>query len=489
MAPLDLAVMAAFLGGSLALALWMRQRARTAEDYFLGARQLPAWAVMLSIVATETSALTVISVPGIAARGDYTFLQLALGYIVGRIAVAWWLLPGYFEGRQQTAYERLATRFGTPTRQALSATFLGTRLLADGVRIYAGAIPLALLTGWDLPSAILGMGLVTLAYTFIGGLRSVVWADALQWAVYIAGGACALWVALQMAGGWGEAHARAEAAGKLRLFDLQLSLSLPFTLLGGLVGGALLSAASHGTDHLVVQRLLATRTLRSAQWALVGSGVLVLAQFALFLAIGTALWAAGQAPEGVPGDSLFAAFIVQHLPSGVAGLLMAGILAAAMSTISSSISALASSTTQDLYAPWAGKTTPADGPHLLRVGRWCSLGWGLLLTGCALAFHFAAGSRDTPVVVMALSIASVTYGALLGSFVLALWRTGPGARVQGWQVVAGAALSMALMAGLVFGLPGRVAFVWFVPLGTGLTVAAALALQGLATMRAHRACP
>lgn len=233
------------------------------------------------------------------------------------------------------------------------------------MRIYAGAIPRALLRGWDLPSAILGMGLVTLAYTFIGGLRSVVWADALQWAVYIAGGACALWVAL----------------------------------------------------------------------------------------------------------------------------LMAGILAAAMSTIGSSISALASSTTQDLYAPWAGKTTQAEGPHLLRVGRWCSLGWGLLLTGCALAFHFAAGSRDTPVVVMALSIASVTYGALLGSFVLALWRSGPGARVQGWQVVAGAALSMALMAGLVFGLPGRVAFVWFVPLGTGLTVAAALALQALATMRAHRARP
>lgn len=489
MAALDLIVIAVFLGGSLALALLMRQRARSAEDYFLGARRLPAWAVMLSIVATETSALTVISVPGIAARGDYSFLQLALGYIVGRIGVALWLLPGYFEGRQQTAYERLATRFGTPTRQALSATFLGTRLLADGVRIYAGAIPLALLTGWDLPAAIVGMGLVTLAYTFIGGLRSVVWADALQWAVYIAGGACALWVALQMAGGWSTAMAQAEAAGKLRMFDLQLSLSTPFTLLGGLVGGALLSAASHGTDHLVVQRLLATRSLRAAQWALVGSGVLVLAQFTLFLAIGTALWAAGQAPEGVPGDSLFAAFIVQHLPSGIAGLLMAGILAAAMSTISSSISALASSATQDLYAPWASKTAERDGEHLLSVGRGLSLAWGLLLTGCALAFHFGASGRDTPVVVMALSIASVTYGALLGSFVLAQWKGGPGAGVQGAAVVAGAALSMLLMALLVFGWPGRVAFVWFVPLGTGLTIAGALAWQALATMRASKARP
>lgn len=283
--------------------------------------------------------------------------------------------------------------------------------------------------------------------------------------------------------------AQAEAAGKLRMFDLQLSLSAPFTLLGGLVGGALLSAASHGTDHLVVQRLLATRSLRAAQWALVGSGVLVLAQFALFLAIGTALWAAGQAPAGAPGDSLFPAFIVQHLPTGIAGLLMAGILAAAMSTISSSISALASSATQDLYAPWAGKTAERDGEHLLRVGRGLSLAWGLLLTGCALAFHLAGSGRDTPVVVMALAIASVTYGALLGSFVLAQWKSGPGARVQGAAVVAGAALSMLLMALLVFGLPGRVAFVWFVPLGTGLTIAGALAWQALVTMRASKARP
>lgn len=474
MAPLDLVVIAVYLGASLALALWMRERARNAEDYFLGARNLPAWAVMLSIVATETSALTVISVPGIAARGDFTFLQLAFGYLIGRIGVAFWLLPGYFTGNQQTAYQRLQARFGAPTRQMLSATFLSTRFLADGVRIYAGAIPLALLTGWDLPTAIVLMSVVTLVYTLVGGLRSVVWADALQLAVYVAGGVVALTVAVGLGGGWAEVWQRAEAADKLRLFDLQLSLSTPFTLLAGLVGGAMLSAASHGTDHIVVQRLLATRGLRSAQWALVGSGVLVIAQFALFLAIGTALWAAGHAPAGQAGDTLFPQFIVQHLPAGVAGLLMAGILAAAMSTISSSISALASSATNDLYAPWAGKTAERDGPHLLRAGRAFTLLWGVLLTAAALGFHAFTSGRDTPVVVLALSVASVTYGALLGTYVLAGWRGPLGARLAGRDVIAAVVLSLVVMAFVVFG--SGLAFPWFVPLGTALTVAVALLL-------------
>ncbi len=199
MHPIDLSVIALYLAATLGLGWWMSRGAGSAaqggtvDSYFLGARNLPAGAVMLSIVATETSATTVISLPGIAARGDLTFLQLALGYIVGRIAVAWWLLPGYFTGQQQTAYERLQARFGVRTRQLLSATFLVTRFLADGVRVFAGAIPLALLTGWDIGWAIVLMGVVTLAYTFAGGLKAVVWADALQLLVYVAGGAAALW--------------------------------------------------------------------------------------------------------------------------------------------------------------------------------------------------------------------------------------------------------------------------------------------------------
>jgi SSS family transporter len=471
---LDHAVIAAYLLLTLGVGFALAQRSRNAEDYFLGARRLPAWAVMLSVVATETSALTVISVPGIAARGDFGFLQLAFGYLLGRIAVALWLLPGYFSGTQHTAYERLQRRFGVGTRRALSVVFLITRLLADGVRLFAGAIPLALVTGWDVGWAIAALGALTLLYTAFGGLRAVVWTDVLQLAVFVAGGVAVLGVALGLAGGPAEAMARAAEAGKLQIVHWELAA--PYSLLAGLAGGALLSAASHGTDHLIVQRLLATRSLSQARWALVGSGVFVIAQFALFLAVGTALWAAGHAPEGVRGDELLPRFVLEQLPAGLAGLVIAGVLAAAMSTISSSISALASSMTHDLYATWRPQ---ADGAQLLRAGRAFTVLWGGLLTATALGFLVLAGGRDTPVVVLALSVASATYGALLGAMLLA----GPAGRVAGRAVagrgvIAGAAVSVLTMLALVAGT--RMSFLWAVPVGTLLCVlvAWAVALAG-----------
>lgn len=473
MGALDHAVVVGYLLLTLGVGFALAQRARTAEDYFLGARQLPAWAVMLSVVATETSALTVISVPGIAARGDFGFLQLAFGYLLGRIAVAAWLLPGYFSGQQQTAYERLQRRFGVGTRRALSVVFLVTRLLADGVRLFAGAIPLALVTGWDAAWAIAALGALTLLYTAFGGLRAVVWTDVLQLAVFVAGGVAVLWVALPMAGGAAEAFARAAEAGKLQLIHLELGAA--YSLLAGLAGGALLSAASHGTDHIIVQRLLATRSLSQARWALVGSGVFVIAQFALFLAVGTALWAAGHAPAGLRGDELLPRFVLEHLPAGLAGLVIAGVLAAAMSTVSSSISALASSMTHDLYATWRPQ---ADGAQLLRAGRVFAWLWGVLLTVTALGFLVLAGGRDTPVVVLALSVASATYGALLGAVLL----SGPAGRmteriagrpVAGRDVIAGAAVSVLAMLALVAGK--WLSFLWAVPAGTLLCVGVAWA--------------
>jgi len=429
---------------------------------------------MLSVVATETSALTVISVPGLGARGDLTFLQLALGYVVGRVAVAKWLLPGYFQGEQQTAYARLERRFGLGTRRTISAVFLVTRFLADGVRVFAGAIPLHLVTGWSIPTAIVVVGLVTLIYTLAGGLKAVVWADVAQLAVYMVGGVAALAIAWRLAGGPGSALDLAAAAGKLRLFDFSLSLATPYTFLGGLVGGALLSAASHGTDQLIVQRLLATGDLARARVALVGSGILVAVQFLLFLLVGSAIWAAGLAPADRASDEIFARFIIDYLPSGLAGLLVAGILGAAMSTLSSSINALASSVTLDLYAP----LRPEAGPEqLLRTGRWISAAWAGALVGGALLFN-AGAALDTPVVVLALSIASVTYGGLLGTYILA----GRWPRATGRDAVTGAVGSMAVMLLVVFAprlapdgtwwqaLAGGLAWPWFVPLGTAITI-------------------
>jgi SSS family solute:Na+ symporter len=266
----DLLVVVLYFGFTLSVGLWVARHQRSASDYFLGARNLPAWAILLSIVATETSALTVISVPGIGARGDLTFLQLAFGYLVGRIGVAVWLLPGYFRGNQETAYARLETRFGVGTRRLISSVFLVTRFLGDAVRVFASAIPLALVTGWSIPTSIVVMGLVTMIYTWFGGFKAVVWTDVLQLSVYLAGGVGALLIAWHIAGGGDTALQLAREAGKLRVIDLHVDFSRTYTLLGGLVGGALLSAASHGTDHLIVQRLLATRSLRDARVALVG---------------------------------------------------------------------------------------------------------------------------------------------------------------------------------------------------------------------------
>jgi SSS family transporter len=427
-------------------------------------------------VATETSALTVISVPTIGARGDLTFIQLAFGYLIGRIGVAAWLLPGYFEGTQETAYQRLERRFGVRSRRVVSIVFLITRFLGDGVRIFAGAIPLALLTGWSIPTAIVAMGIVTLVYTWFGGLKAVVWADVVQLAIYVAGGVVALWIAWNMAGGMSHSLALSAAAGKLRLLDLHVNLTDTYTLIGGIIGGALLSAASHGTDHLIVQRLLATRSLRSAQRALVGSGVVVILQFLLFLLVGSAIWAAGLAPDNVQGDTIFPRFIIEHLPSGLAGLVVAGILAAAMSTISSSINALASSVTHDLYAGITGRTDPA---HLLKVGRAFSAAWGLALVGAALFFFYFASGTDTPVVVLALSIASITYGALLGTYILAgRWPQAAGEDAIRAVVVTVLAMLIVVFAKQLAGVDGfswlapvgKLAWPWYVPLGTLIAV-------------------
>jgi SSS family transporter len=476
LAPLDLVVIAAYFAGTLGMGLWLSRGQGTSSDYFLGARNLPAWSVMLSIVATETSAVTVISTPGIGAHGDLTFLQLPIGYLIGRLGVAAWLLPGYFRGEQETAYARLEQRFGTDTRRLLSLTFLVTRFLGDGVRIFAGAIPLALLTGWSIAASIVAMGVITLLYTYLGGLKAVIWADVVQLAVYIAGGMVALALALSLAGGAGAAFTAAGAADKLRIIDPTLSLTIPYTLLGGLLGGALLSAASHGTDHLIVQRLLATRSLREARVALVGSGVLVILQFLLFLLVGTAIWASGHAPESMAGDQIFSRFVIDFFPPGLLGLVIAGILAAAMSTLSSSINAMASSLTHDLYASWTGERDPV---RLLRFGRRITVGWGVALILGALGFQAMAAGSDTPVVVLALSIASVTYGALLGAYLLA----GMSRRVVGRDVITAALVTLTIMlatifagrlvaAGFTWMEPlARLAWPWYVPLGTLIMLA------------------
>jgi Na+/proline symporter len=436
---------------------------------------------MLSIVATETSALTIISVPGIAALGNLTFLQLSFGYVVGRLGVAALLLPGYFSGTQDTAYQRLERRFGPLARRFASGMFLVTRALGDSVRVFATAIPIALIlwpgtdpTYQHLAWGVLGVGVITVIYTWAGGLRAVVWVDVFQLVVYIVGGILTLWIALDLAGGPARLGDAWEA-GKLRVVNFEFSLTTTYTFWGGLIGGGLLTAASHGTDHLIVQRLLAARDLRDAKRALIGSGIFVVAQFALFLLVGTSLWLAGAAPEGVRGDAIYPRFVVQHLYPGLAGLVVASILAAAMSTVASSLNSLSSAATHDFYAPLTGRT---DSLHLLKVGRVLTLLWAVVLVGGALLFR----SRETPVVVVALSIASLTYGALLGTYILG----GISTRVRQVDAITAISVCMLVMIPVVFagalvaagwswlGPVSRLAWPWYVPLGTAVTVGVGL---------------
>jgi len=475
--PLDVAVIAAYCAAVIVFGLVLSGRQRDASDYFLGHRGLPWWAIMLSIVATETSALTVISVPGIAARGDLTFLQLAFGYLVGRIGVAAYLLPGYFEGTQDTAYQRLERRFGPGARRAASGMFLLTRALADCVRIFATAIPLAIITHWSLAAGILAIGIVTVIYTWVGGLRAVVWVDVIQLGVYLVGGIATLVVATRLAGGVGE-FARAWDQGKLVALDFRLSFTILYTFWGGVVGGALIAGASHGTDHLIVQRLLAARGLKDAQRALIGSGAFIILQFALFLLVGTSLWLAGADQPGMRSDAIYPTFVITALPEGLAGFVVAGILAAAMSSHASAVNSLASASTHDFYAPLTGRH---DQTHLLWVGRWLTLFWTAVLVAGAMAFR----NQNTPVVQLALSIASITYGGLLGTYVLGgMW---PRARQR--DVIVAIIVSVLGMTPVVLGVPWRLlpglAWPWYVPLGTAVTVAVGMlsSLMGPADRR------
>lgn len=424
--PLDWAVVVLYMGGIAAFGLAKGGKQASAKDYFLSEKKIGWWAVTASIVATETSALTFISVPGMAFKGGWGFLQLAFGYLLGRIVIAWVLLPRYFEGELTTSYALLERTFGVGVRRLASATFILTRIFADGVRLYATAIPLAIVfRGYNLFSgvsdatlyfvAILVTATVTVVYVQLGGVRAVIWTDVIQLFVYVLGGGIAIAVLVPKLPDLGARLTEAVAAGKLSVFQAGGDfLVSPYHVLTAILGGAVLSMASHGTDYIIVQRLFATESLRDGRRALVASGVAVIFQFALFLAVGTLLFLY-YGPLEMKGDAVFPKFIVEQVPPGLSGLIIAGLLAAAMSTISGSISSISSSTVFDLWASTKrGKATSEE--QKLRLSRRVSFAWAILLTGAAI-FFIGTGQA---VVELALSIASFTYGGFLGLFLLAV---------------------------------------------------------------------
>lgn len=425
---LDYLVIAVYLVAVAILGIRIAGRQTNTDDYFLGGRDLPWWVVCFSIVATETSTLTIIGLPAIAYGGTLTFLQLTIGYLVGRTVVSFVLLPRYFERKLVTTYEFLGLRYGDAMRAAASMTFLVTRLLADGVRLFATAIPLkviALSAGVDVSyfEIIFVLGMVTVSYTMIGGIRAVVWIDVVQLIIYLSGGLLAVvLLSGEISAGWWNDALR---AGKTVVFDSGLEQSLsgiltqPYILPTAVIGGAVFSVASHGTDQLIVQRLLACRSLRDSQRALIGSAFIVMMQFALFLLIGLMLWSyynGATMPElGLSrADEVFPKYVVEGLPAGVSGLLLAGIIAAAMSTLSSSVNSLASSSLMDIVKHVT--SLALDETRSLAASRVLTLFWGVVLIGFASLFE----DSDHAVVELGLTIASYTYGALLGVFLLAI---------------------------------------------------------------------
>ncbi len=470
--PLDTIVLVVYLVGVIGLGAFMGRSQRSARDYFLAGRGVPWWAIMLSVVATETSALTFISIPATAYTADFWILQLAVGYLAGRVGVAYVLLPGYFRGELTTAYALLEDRFGLATRRFASAIFMGTRAFADSVRIFAAAIPLALITGWPYWQVILLVGLATLVYTWYGGLRAVVWVDVVQMALYTVGGVAALWVlAGAVPGGWDAIAAAGREAGTFRVVHLEGGAAQATWLFTGLVGGAFLSMASHGVDHLVVQRLLAAPGLGGARKAVIGSGVLVIAQFALFLLVGAGLRAFYGGRVFETADEVFPLFIIEGLPPGLSGLIVAGVLAAAMSTVSSSLNSLASATTHDLYAPAVDRQD--DDVHLLSAGRMFTLVWAAILIGGATLFELA--QQGTPIVIIALQIASFTFGPLLGGFLLGTLFQRPDQTDAILGIGTAVTLMTALLVVQALGVIEPVVdALWFALIGSMLTVAVGL---------------
>jgi len=411
---LDLAIIALYLVSITLFGLRFRKRHRSLRDYFLAGRDIPWWAIALSIVAAETSTLTIISIPGLAYDTNLTFLQVVMGYLIGRVVISFVLLPHYFRGDLYTAYELIERRFGRGLRSLTAGLFLLTRTAAEGVRVYAVSIVVAIALGTGEVASIAIITALTLIYTFEGGLAAVIWTDVVQTVIYVCGTLVGLWTILHLVpGGWSAAHAAAAGAGKLQVFDFTPSLWLPYTFWAGLIGGTFFITASHGTDQLIVQRLLAARSRKQSVTALLSSGVAILFQFALFLIVGVMLWAYYRVPSAAFGkpDRIYPTFIVRQMPHGVSGLLIAAILAAAMSNLSAALNSLSSSAIMDFYL----RLRPdADEQRRMRLSRLATFFFALVLFGLAVFSLHKAGR----VVEVGLQIASVAYGALLGVFLL-----------------------------------------------------------------------
>jgi solute:Na+ symporter, SSS family len=472
--PLDYAVIAAYLAAITAFGSWFGRYQHTTQDYFLSGHSVPWWAVCCTVVATETSTLTFIGIPATAYAGNWAFLQLALGYVIGRIVVSGLFIPAYFRGDLVTSYQLLQRRFGRRVTLLSAGLFLVTRSLADGIRLFATALVIGVVTGVSPTWTTLVVGALMIVYTVRGGAAAVIWTDVVQMFVYVAGAAAVAWQLLaQIPGGWAEVVRVGAAAGKFAIWDLSVDPSAIYTLWTGLFGGVALTLATHGTDQFLVQRLLAATSARAAATGLVLSGAIVFAQFTLFLAIGVMLYTFYQhAPLVTPlgrTDEILPTFVVNQLPPGLAGFIVAAIVAAALSP---SLSAMAATTVNDFYKPRL-RTVP-DEATLVRLSRRITVFWGVV----QLVIALGAQTMDRSVLDAGLAVLSFTSGAVLGAFIIA--RLMPD--VDESAALTGMGVGLATMTAVWAFTP--LAWTWYVLVGAAATCGTA---WGLSRVRAAAA--
>jgi SSS family solute:Na+ symporter len=482
----DLAVILVYLAGITWFGARFRHGQKSLRDYFLGGRTAPWWAIALSIVSAETSTLTIVGTPALAYKGNLGFLQIVIGYLLARIVISVLFLPHYFRGEMFTAYELMRRRFGERIRKLTASIFLVTRAMAEGVRVFAISLVISIVLGTGEIASIVLIVLLTLFYTFEGGMTAVIWTDVVQMTLYVCGALLSFFVILaKIPGGWEHVAAVAGAAHKFTVFDFSFSPTMEFfsrsyTFWAGVVGGCFLTTQSHGTDQLMVQRLLSARNETESRTALFASWGVILFQFTLFLLIGTLLYVyygdlypfpperLQQVHPELAGDRLYPAFIWHNLPTGIAGLLIAAILAAAMANVSAALNSLASTTVVDFFRTRQRETTEQQS---LRFARVATILWGgVLLTIAIVARH------SKSVLEAGLSIGSIPAGALLGIFLLGVLTRKPGERAAIAGVVAGLATILYVV------LRTKIAFTWYVLIGTSVTFSVALATHAVASL-------
>jgi len=483
MKALDLVIIFGYLIGIVLFGTWFGRKQQTTSDYFLGDRSVPWWAVAFSIVATETSTITFISVPGIAfARGgNFQFLQLVFGYLLGRIVISLLFIPSYFRGELLTVYQLLDRRFGGKIKMLAASLFVVMRNIADGIRLLLTAIVLAAVYSSFQPAAnvetitiasVILIGVAMIIFTYFGGMEAVIWVEVIQLGIYIAGAvAAAVILITSISGGLVSANSLAVEYGKYSLFDFSLDYTKTYTFWAGLIGGCFLTMSTHGTDQYLVQRYLCTDRPKKAIVALLTSGAIVLAQFIGFLFIGVLLFAfyhpfsdpgyltaSSTAFPFTGGDRVFPDFITKFMPTGLSGLVVAAIFAAAMS---SSLNSIAATAVNDLYRPLRPNR---DDKHYLKVSHVLTLIWGVVQIGVALVARKQPGSALNN----ALSIASLINGPVLGVFLVGTFLK----RVSQPPALIGMGVSIACMLYVFFAT--RIAWTWYVFLGSLITFIVAL---------------